>query len=1783
MNLRHSLILMAVSLLPITLHAAPPTDNPLATHYGSTSGYPAWTDEIQWDNAIDMSTYSNGANDFEKFENARDELAAAGGGVLYYPAGTYDFSDMPASGPNGRGLMLKSGVVIRGETPSTDTDATDGTLNPPTTFVFPTQTLGGGQVPQDWNFIGLEYQTGGRISNVQKIGVAWITLQYGTIYWGPDREWGSTWSTAGGWKSSRAKTAWASRVPDGTHPWDPFAGSPTSGTDYAHGKGRFVFGCVLKDSAVLNNAIKDGTFNQSGDLGESGFYMFKFGARIAVYGSHVFVANNYLPASLNNFTYTQTTAYITNGDVNSPTWGEHTSTVLWDYGKTCGIDVNKELWGAYAADDAAYRAKGIVVRDNWVYNHGHKGYNLSGEWVTIQNNHNERDYLTETIPATYSNLSGNYELTLDGYTESQPGGSGSWSDNLARAIDLSGQALWIDANSYNNLGSDPGNDGEGILCQAHGGTQLNSWALTNNQHLAGGGEPGYMGGYDVMNYGHFSAWNTTQGWVGHTKAESNDLIDCAFVANNASGGVRTEYGGVGDFVTSDPAGTLSAPANVTAQALSTDAYHSAEITWEDTTTAEVAFRIDRKIGTSGTWTPIAYRPRKSIGAPQNEQRWIDYTAPTGVDVFYRVAAIDSNDGDTALSTETAAVTLGFSKTLIDPYVDTLPTHSTWETDYQTRLSALINAQSWPIGSGAGDTDQGKRDWPALLAQMWKVQGNTTALNNYITSNGATLINSSQAGRFYKAFSVPGLVKYYLEYKSMLPQSQIDQVADILNQVDPVSGHTEAGTSTNVTGWEQLMRVDGKMDPIYDQTEFNSENFSWMSRLGGLLLAHDQNEADKITYFEGYLDNYIRAMYSAGRVEWNSNNYYAYCVQPLLTLYDHAPTADIKLKAKAALDWMAMEAALHYIDGFQAGPDVRAKPQSYVPFAGSAWSYTYLWFVDANYHPTFSQADAVAHADYRTLGWVGYTDYRPPQAIIDIAQRNFTLPVEMQNAKPFYHLDEENYMDWKADTERSRRYEFETVYYDENYLLGSMATYRPDGLAVLPIGGKAGSSQMMFSEQNLWRFAVKGTNNGAIQVFGNSGPAGGWGSGWDVSVGRQPLEQIGQYRETMMRIVKGLDRMWVAFPDSITVEFVGDTAFADMGNGVYCAVVPHGVTSRADQDFARDNGWHQYIWNVDSASVSALVMEVGTLSQHGSYANFKTAVQNNTSITVPGADQVAYTATSGRELKMQYVAPITYELIDGTVIDPAGTLPRVWRDNDEVDFSTWDAYSVSYGENIAHQEWGSGVVTVGKDQNYVRIEVNPDTAAVTYWQTDRGGFSTGGITTPTLFAPTITASPSDQTVNEDETVSFSVGASANPQPTYQWQRNNGSGWADISNATNTNYGFQTDRNDDGAQFRCVVTNSEGTVNSDAATLTVIPDLTAPQVVQVSSTGTPNLVVVKFDETVSAVTAADTSHYSLDNGATVSSAKLLSDGQTVYLTTSTLNSSTTYTLTTNGVEDLKANVTNSTDSFTPQDFNAVKVDFGSSSSPVAAGYLQDYGQTYAARNGETYGWLSSKTSDYRDGIHADARWDDLIHIRDGVWEISVPNGSYDLEIGCGDPGFIDSINDVLAEGVLSEDPDGNDNFDTYQLSVTVSDGKFTFTNAASHYNSKIAYIDIYPAGTLFGLTGYADWSGSYSWNGETQTAASEDPDSDGLSNFMEYALGTDPLTASTGPTLTLNGNDYQFTFKRERSSVTYTVETSQDLSSWQTHSMNPGTVGQEVNVMISQPSSGNKLFARLVLVE
>ncbi len=627
-----------LTLLAAAFVAAPaawgdelPKDNPIAKFYAGPEGYPAWTDGINWSRVLNMKAYPKGNTAFDKFNNAVKELSETGG-VLYYPAGTYDFTKREKKADEGRGLMLLRGIVIRGEAPAGHPVAADGKLELPTKFIFPSRPRGpgGARVPADWNIVGLGLDDYRKIKGMDRLGIAWVHLVGATVFFGPQLDYpkGTTWATANSLLSGKVKKGgWDQRYGEGTHPIDPLM---NGGRKYETGtKGRFVFGCVFEDAAVLDDFTDPG-------YGPDGFHTSRYCARVIAYGSRVLVANNLLPHSQKGFAYRQRT---------TASRGEKDLTpVTFDYGKTIGIDVNKELL-THAADGGkcpGYFEEGVVVRDNYVYNHGHTGYSVSGKWVTVAHNRNERAFLDGSRGA----------VTLDGYAV-----AGKDSDNRSRAFDLAGKDVWVDHNRFNNTGSQPGNDGEGVIGRAANGTPIYSWAITHNVHTRGSGAAGGLGGLDVDCHGLLVAWNQSPGWVGdEVKSGGVKLADCAFLAGKGERVAPDEKTvkrlGLQAPLTAG-ATTVTPPTGVKAEPYEDDAV---KVSWSASAGGGIGYRVERRIG-EGKWQVIAYRPPRPQGDEENPPEWADFTAPPGKELTYRVVAVNADDSDKGASKPTEAVTL----------------------------------------------------------------------------------------------------------------------------------------------------------------------------------------------------------------------------------------------------------------------------------------------------------------------------------------------------------------------------------------------------------------------------------------------------------------------------------------------------------------------------------------------------------------------------------------------------------------------------------------------------------------------------------------------------------------------------------------------------------------------------------------------------------------------------------------------------------------------------------------------------------------------------------------------------------------------------------------------------------------------------------------------------------------------------------------------------------------------------------------------------------------------
>jgi hypothetical protein len=114
-------------------------------------------------------------------------------------------------------------------------------------------------------------------------------------------------------------------------------------------------------------------------------------------------------------------------------------------------------------------------------------------------------------------------------------------------------------------------------------------------------------------------------------------------------------------------------------------------------------------------------------------------------------------------------------------------------------------------------------------------------------------------------------------------------------------------------------------------------------------------------------------------------------------------------------------------------------------------------------------------------------------------------------------------------------------------------------------------------------------------------------------------------------------------------------------------------------------------------------------------------------------------------------------------------------------------------------------------------------------TNTAGTATSNAATLTVnvapVAPTITTQPANQTVTAGQTATFAAVATGTAPLSYQWQKNG----ANIAGATSSTYTTPaTTSADTGSTFKVLVSNSSGSVTSNAATLTVNAAAVAPAI-------------------------------------------------------------------------------------------------------------------------------------------------------------------------------------------------------------------------------------------------------------------------------------------------------------------------------------------------------------------
>ncbi|MFQ5865527.1 MAG: immunoglobulin domain-containing protein, partial [bacterium] len=234
------------------------------------------------------------------------------------------------------------------------------------------------------------------------------------------------------------------------------------------------------------------------------------------------------------------------------------------------------------------------------------------------------------------------------------------------------------------------------------------------------------------------------------------------------------------------------------------------------------------------------------------------------------------------------------------------------------------------------------------------------------------------------------------------------------------------------------------------------------------------------------------------------------------------------------------------------------------------------------------------------------------------------------------------------------------------------------------------------------------------------------------------------------------------------------------------------------------GWQLFEINLGTLPSGNYDLVVGAYNNKKTYNTESTEIliddimvqaeAEGTPNTAPVATNVTITGTP--ELGQVLTGNYTYSDAEG---DPEGTSTFRWlRDDAAIAAATAQTYT------LVSADVGS----------VIKFEVTPVALSGVSPGTPVQSAGVGPVGGD--LPPTITTHPSDQTIEEGQTATFSVVADGTPPLSYQWQKDG----LDIAGATNAQYTTPpATLADDGATFRCLVSNTAGQVTSQAATLTV----------------------------------------------------------------------------------------------------------------------------------------------------------------------------------------------------------------------------------------------------------------------------------------------------------------------------------------------------------------------------
>ncbi|WP_169513390.1 Ig-like domain-containing protein [Flexithrix dorotheae] len=562
--------------------------------------------------------------------------------------------------------------------------------------------------------------------------------------------------------------------------------------------------------------------------------------------------------------------------------------------------------------------------------------------------------------------------------------------------------------------------------------------------------------------------------------------------------------------------------------------------------------------------------------------------------------------------------------------------ATQEQEFLARMKSEIDwfVANRSVGNGGVYFESEKASYPHTMYQLIDAIAKNNSSKEGSAKNFLQAIDYHADGKtlgvdLYPSFTLKGQLPkyfYFSKFHNVLDKSYEQLMRDAIeewtfdnksftraydNYVHTASGNPidplgrEHPSFSAASGWAPAAKnswVDVRA----------TDNLKLMRECAVYLFAEEIDNTVIRDIYKQRIKNHVATLYHVGYSEWDSDPYYAHVVPPLLSLYSYTVDPDMKKIAKAGIDWYMMTGAAKYYRGTMAGPFKRVYgPGSSFSLQSASATVPYAYFGGA---PDLSNKKH-ERDDYIIF----LSDYRPPQAIYNLAHKDIPDYTEQLNTYPAYGTFN--------PTSATAPYSFETMYYGKNFRMGSAVNVASDW-DMTPYG-----------------VTMYDSNLGAVPFLAmNAGQ-----SAERDKVHKDPGDQIAQYKNLMIRLrpASGNAYDFVA-PDYASIVQENGIWFFEYEN-TYVACRP--VNLQLDSTKTYETDYKIYHTSPTGGTYAGFALEIVDEDQFASFASFKTAVAAQTlDISNLSNGEITLNGTSGEYLKMEY--------------NTSNDLPKVYRNSTE---------------------------------------------------------------------------------------------------------------------------------------------------------------------------------------------------------------------------------------------------------------------------------------------------------------------------------------------------------------------------------------------------------------------------------------------------------------------------------------------------------------------------------------